>query len=548
MRDFMFKLDRCVWLAFLNQDKIYEAYESFNSYMSSLSKHKRNPEVKEEIEFTQKLFYTTLFEKNKIYLEKEDYSNALLTSNIMFNIDKFHVDAIKNYIKALAKTNQKDLCVDMIEYLKTITNNEKSIFKFYAEVYAIFSNYKKSIEYYSDYLLSKQEYEITAEEYNLLGHYYSSEYNNCYDNEYAKKSIELFSKANKLSPENRVFLKNICIVESLQNDYSNALKHYDKLKKMGPLIYDDAFDYATLCIKTGDFKEYFKYAPARAKCTNATYFPNLKGEKWDCKSNIKNKTLLVHYEQGFGDTILISGLLKRLKKYAGKIIYVVQNELFCLLENNNENITIIPKSNFKENFLEYDYWIASMDVYEALDLNPDTAVVDTNFINISSEKINDYKSRFSSDKLKIGISLFGNKLGNSTRDISIDCISKLVDINNAEFYILNKDFEEDKIPNILKNRIHNLGKTFNNFEDTACVIENCDLVISADNCILNLAGLLGKKTYGLFNWCYEYRWYDLTGEDVGWYKSVKPYICDKMDDWEHLIEKVVLDINNSLIQ
>ena len=99
------------------------------------------------------------------------------------------------------------------------------------------------------------------------------------------------------------------------------------------------------------------------------------------------------------------------------------------------------------------------------------------------------------------------------------------------------------MPHNLKNKYINIANSFNSFEDTAAAIMNCDIIISSDNCILNLAGALNKKTYGLFNWCYEFRWFDLSGEDVSWYKSVKPFINEKMNDWSPTIKKVINTIN-----
>ena len=69
-----------------------------------------------------------------------------------------------------------------------------------------------------------------------------------------------------------------------------------------------------------------------------------------------------------------------------------------------------------------------------------------------------------------------------------------------------------------------------------------DLVITTDNVILNLAGALGVKTFGLFNRFTEYRWFNLKGDDVVWYKSVKPYQAEYMDVWENVISKVISDI------
>ena len=69
-----------------------------------------------------------------------------------------------------------------------------------------------------------------------------------------------------------------------------------------------------------------------------------------------------------------------------------------------------------------------------------------------------------------------------------------------------------------------------------------DLVISTDNVILNLAGALGVKTYGVFNKFTEYRWFDLSGEDVKWYKSVKPYQAKDMNIWKDVIGTIKKDI------
>ena len=96
---------------------------------------------------------------------------------------------------------------------------------------------------------------------------------------------------------------------------------------------------------------------------------------------------------------------------------------------------------------------------------------------------------------------------------------------------INPDFE-----------ITNLGKTFNNFTETASAIKNMDLIISTDNVILNLSGALGVKTVGLFNKDTNYRWFKTDGENVGWYSSVIPLQVQKQDDWKPLINQQLLSL------
>ena len=96
---------------------------------------------------------------------------------------------------------------------------------------------------------------------------------------------------------------------------------------------------------------------------------------------------------------------------------------------------------------------------------------------------------------------------------------------------INPDFE-----------ITNLGKTFDNFSDTASAIKNMDLIISTDNVILNLSGALGVKTIGLFNKDTNYRWFKTDGENVGWYSSILPLQAQKQDDWKQLINQQLISL------
>ena len=87
--------------------------------------------------------------------------------------------------------------------------------------------------------------------------------------------------------------------------------------------------------------------------------------------------------------------------------------------------------------------------------------------------------------------------------------------------------------------IINLSNTFNTFEDTACALKNMDVVVSSDNVILNLAGALGVPTLGLFNKYPNFRWFKLSGENVGWYDSVKPLQAELENQWMPVISRVM---------
>ena len=118
-------------------------------------------------------------------------------------------------------------------------------------------------------------------------------------------------------------------------------------------------------------------------------------------------------------------------------------------------------------------------------------------------------------------------------------------MKGIDFYSFQSDEYAKELSELSKDiTIYDLGKEFKNFEDTACAMTCMDLIISTDNVVMNLAGALGIKTYCLFNVFSESRWYKTEGNDVGWYKSVKPFRAKTFNDWDNLM----LEVKNQLVK
>ena len=410
-----------------------------------------------------------------------------------------------------------------------------SVYKTIGYIYHQLGDYENASRYMNKFIINGSTPQITAEDYNLLGFYYERLYTltsrNLYD---LYMAIDNFVLASNRKPNDKNLLKNVTIVASKANQFGLAGRYWKKLFKLGGLNNDDKFDYAAYCLKTGDFKGWEKYFEYRFdKETNPTVIPKIDKPRWDGSQDISDKTLLVCYEQGFGDTILMAGYLPRLTKVAKKVIYVVQDSLTALIRNSFKDINIISASDFKTRFLDYDYYIPSMSIPMALKLDRSNISVGEGYLE-PTKTFGD--TLFNNDKIKIGLSLSGNKDGDTTRDIPIEAIEPLTKLDNVQLYLLNKDIEIDN-PKII-----NIGKTFNNFNDTAGAMVNCDIVISTDNVLMNLAGALGVKTFGLFNYHNQFRYFDLTGYNIVWYTSVKPFVCDDIDNWKGVINLVIKEV------
>ena len=136
---------------------------------------------------------------------------------------------------------------------------------------------------------------------------------------------------------------------------------------------------------------------------------------------------------------------------------------------------------------------------------------------------------------------------NKRRNIELDQIAKLQGIPGVDFYSLQKGdpaeselaARKDQVWPELTNCVHLL----NDFSDTSALMDCLDLIISVDTSSAHLAGALGKPVWILNRYDSCWRW--LRGrEDSPWYPTAKIYQQKQPGNWDEVIARVRLDLND----
>jgi ADP-heptose:LPS heptosyltransferase len=79
------------------------------------------------------------------------------------------------------------------------------------------------------------------------------------------------------------------------------------------------------------------------------------------------------------------------------------------------------------------------------------------------------------------------------------------------------------------------------FDDTASLVANLDLVISVDSAVAHLGAGLGQKVWLLDRFDPCWRW--LTGRrDSPWYPTLRIYRQPNPGDWEAVLAEMVPDL------
>ena len=496
--------------------------EIFNVYKKFLPMKQQAPDSMKII------LFSTINNYAKDEFAKGNFLSALVLYR--FLIVKSSLDSL-DYLaiaRNLAKLSDDKLYPQFLRIYAEKEENKLLSYIELADFYKEIKDYKHAIECYEKFLsIDKTKvaiYNITADLYSKLN-----------GSESLERQTELYEQAYQIQPDNRLILHGHAFGYEKLGNSVRAKIFYEKLLQNNPNE-NDYYNYGCFLIHNGDFKKGHEYFAHRFNIDDINLkYPSDISKKWDFKTDISDKTLLIHYEQGFGDTIMYSRFVPLLNKIAKKIVFVVQKELFNLISNSGmfRGIEIVTD----ENSVDYDVNMALLDVLHALKFESlNLSLLKSNYLEVEESAIIDYKNRYikNDSTFKIGLSLSGDKSANyNDRNVELSKIySLLKDIPNLSFYNLQKD--ESSFDGVIS-----LGGTFEDFTNSACAVKNMDLIISTDNVILNLAGALGVDTIGLFNKETNYRWYQTDGENVGWYESVKPLQAKKQNCWENVFFELV---------
>ncbi len=496
-------------------------------------------------------------ERNRVINQYLTY--ALQNAQKMFNNKKF-IEALEAYREIMSYSGfpisiykniglcmkligNADLAIKFLKRFEEISPDKEDVYVYLADLtYTDIKDNKKAIEYYEKALeKNKNNFSI----YNMLGHLYST----CYQDKFKEKQIDYLTRAFELAPNNRIVVKNLAYVYGKFDEIQKADEFYSKLMYLNP-THSDLHAYGAYLVRHKRFSEGFKFLQHRflKEDLKNVSFPQLlttKKKKWNMKIDIKDKKILVHFEQGFGDSIMFVRFIEDLKKRCKDVSLVVQPQLIDLFKDSKLGVEIYNEQQIPE--IDYDFWIPMMDLPIVCETSPDTIPKADGYLKVPKAKINAYRKEHinDNDKIKIGIAYEGTLASKETdRDIPLSYLYPLMKLPDVEVYSFQVDDisrQMDMVPsdaNLIR-----LGKTFKNWEDTACAMNCMDCMVTTDNGVMNLAGALGVKTFGLFNRIVEWRWFKTEGNDIGWYKNIKPFQAPTAGAWEVPVQKVIEEID-----
>ena len=121
-------------------------------------------------------------------------------------------------------------------------------------------------------------------------------------------------------------------------------------------------------------------------------------------------------------------------------------------------------------------------------------------------------------------------------------------VKKINFISLQKGFGEEQIKNFkYKDKLYDFSSEVDNgknaFEDTIEIMQNLDLVISADTSLVHFSATLGIKTWALLSFSPHCVWF-LKLKNSPWYEHIKLYRQEEFNKWDSIFDIVKKDLIN----
>jgi tetratricopeptide (TPR) repeat protein len=261
--------------------------------------------------------------------------------------------------------------------------------------------------------------------------------------------------------------------------------------------------------------------------------------------NIDGARILLHAEQGLGDTLQCIRYVPMVAARGAKIILEVPPELRRLIESAlGTTAQVVTRDNRLPDF-EWQSPLMSLPFVFRTDL----ASIPTSipYLHAEPQLVRDFAQHFAPSNnagLRVGLAWSGSPrhTRDPQRSIPLAQLCALTEIPGATFYSLQKGAAaKDLLEMPIDMNLVDLSGYLNDFADTAAAVANLDLLVTVDTAVAHLAGALGKPVWILLTHNPDWRWL-LDRQDSPWYPTARLFRQRAANDWSSVIERVCAEL------
>lgn len=325
-----------------------------------------------------------------------------------------------------------------------------------------------------------------------------------------------------------------------------ALASYDRAIQLDPGMAEAHFNRSIAWLTCGDFTRGWRDYEWRWKnpnCANLTDHGNFRQPLWLGTTPVAGKTVLLHSEQGLGDTIQFCRYARLVEGLGARVILQVQTSLVGLL-SGLEGVSRVRSGSDVP--VEFDVHCPLMSLPLAFGTTLETIPAGGAYLRGDPGRVAHYQAKLGPrTAFRVGIAWCGSVENTNDRHRSIALAELIAGLPEGVQYVsLHKDLRDSDRQTLKANPdIKHLATEHDDFSDAAALSECLDLIVSVDTSLAHLGGALGKKTWVLLSANSDWRWL-VERTDSPWYPAVRLYRQTRLRQWGDVLARVSEDLRS----
>ena len=352
------------------------------------------------------------------------------------------------------------------------------------------------------------------------------------------EAIDAHRRALALQPNHAGAWTNLGLAFTAANRLDDAIGAFDRALELAPTLTEARFNRALALLAAGRFADGFRDYEARLAVpafADPAWSPTVP--RWD-GSEPRGRTILLVAEQGLGDAIQFVRLATALAARGARVIVQAPGALAALLRTVAGVAGVVAPG---EPLPPHDAWLPLLSLAGALGIDATSIPARVPYLAADASRRRDLAITLAAqgEVLRAGLAWAGNPRNTNDRRRSapLTALAPLLSLPGVTWFALSKDDGEEQVRAVPEASHLVVLDARRDFDGTAALVAELDLVVTVDTSIAHLAGALARPTFVLLPYHADWRW-RTAREDSDWYPTVSLFRQPAPGDWASVVAKV----------
>jgi tetratricopeptide (TPR) repeat protein len=319
-----------------------------------------------------------------------------------------------------------------------------------------------------------------------------------------------------------------------------ALDSFDRAIALDPDLAEAYWNKALLCLSLGDFEQGWPAYEWRWRGATELIPRGFTQPQWHGE-NLNGKTILLHAEQGYGDSIQFARYLPMVAQKGGKILLELPDSLRPLIGDVDG---LAGMYRVGDALPPFDLHCPLLSLPFAFGTTVATIPAPVPYLRTPRARIETWQARMAHiARPRVGLVWSGKPThkNDHNRSIELSRLEPWLSIVDVQFVSLQREYREADMPALNRLPILRFEDALTDFADTAALMSELDLVIAVDTAVAHLAGALARPLWLLLSHIQDWRW--LRGRtDSPWYPTARLFRQPQSGEWDGVITCVAEEL------